>query len=82
MKYSLSHIGKYGNSNPHFIKDWVEVAKEEDQNAADSFQEDSGVCQAMSSQLLLSIYYQKIGRVDDHQHEIVNATLRWSNQYK
>lgn len=79
LNQSLSHIGKFGNSNPHFVSDWVEVFKEADENAAGQFQDDSGVCQAMSPSLLVSIYYQKIGRVEEHQHEIVNATLRWSN---
>lgn len=82
LNQSLSHIGKFGNSNPHYVSDWVEVAKEERGQVDNAqFADDVGECQAMSSSLLINVYYQKIGRVDQHQHEVVSATMRWSNQY-
>lgn len=83
LNHSLSHLGKFGNSNPHYVSDWVEVSKEERGRVDNTlFDEDLGVCQTMSSSLFISIYYQSIGRVDKHQHEIVSATMRWSNTYK
>lgn len=82
LSHSLSHLGKFGNSDPHFVSDWVEVQQEErGRPDAGTFDDDLGVCETMSPSILINIYYQKIGRVDQHQHEIVNATMRRSDEY-
>ena len=85
MNQTLSYIGKFGNSNPHFVNDWIEVLNDEIVSIGDEgaiFKDDTGECQTMANSLFVNVYYQKIGRVEDHQNEIVNVTMKWSKQYK
>lgn len=30
---------------------------------------------------MINIYFQKIGEVDNHQHEIVSADMKWTDTY-
>jgi hypothetical protein len=55
-------VGKFGNSNPHFIEDWVAVEVEEGSDKTSSESEaiqNAGTCNFPST-YHVQIFYQKI----------------------
>ena len=74
--YNLKQIGKYGNSNPHFVDDWIEVEKKLNVNL-NSQKDNHGTCQ-FTNEAKIRIFYQKIGREENPQREIIKADLSWT----
>ena len=74
--YNLKFIGKYGNSNPHFTEDWIEV----DQKATPGMtgNMEGQVCQFPSG-AHVNIFYQKIGLISDPQNIIMKAEFEWKS---
>jgi len=84
LKYSLGEIGRFGNANPHYIKDWIAVQKTEatgGNQGGPGKLEDDGTCKSMPSAAFVRVFYQKIGRADNHQHEIIKADFKWTGDY-
>lgn len=75
--FNLKKIGKYGNSNPHFVDDWINVSKNNKINLNPTIDEGDGSC-SFPSKGQISIFYQKIGRVDNPQFTIIKANLEWA----
>ena len=75
--YNLKKIGKYGNSDPHFVDDWITVSQNKKVNLNPTIDEGDGSC-SFPSKGQISIFYQKIGRVDNPQFVIVKANLEWA----
>ena len=71
---SITHIGKYGVSNPNFVKDWIEIERLESVLEADD--ENEYKCQFPST-AVLRIFYEKFGWEENPQFRIVKADYKW-----
>lgn len=65
MNKTLSELGKFGNSDPHKIKDWIKIEKT-NRGSTDSLTFDDATCKAIPSSAFVKVYYQKIGSTTDH----------------
>ena len=74
--YSLGHVGRFGNSNPHFISDWIRVVRDSSRDKSDitvDWDANTGTCNLPSS-YFLQIFYSKINTQSDPQYQIVRVS--------
>ena len=76
--FGIKYIGKFGNSQPEFLKDWIQV---ETIPGVKTSTFDSGQCKFPSTGIL-RYYFQKIGRSTDPQFVITKADLQWTDEFK
>lgn len=70
----LDVIGRFGNADPHLIKDWVAAIFDSDKAAGETFIWDNaaGTC-AFPSSYQLKIFYSKINTKRAPQYQIVRV---------
>jgi hypothetical protein len=68
----LKYVGIYGNSNPNFIKDWVEVQDETTTTSPPTF---SGRTCTFSGAYNLRFYLTKLGTTSNPQYKISRIRL-------
>lgn len=73
----MKQIGKYGNSDPHFVDDWITVAQ--DKKVLMSAEIIDGAC-SFPSNAILRIFHEKIGKTDNYQSIIKKADLVWKRE--
>ena len=70
------YIGKFGNSNPNYVQDWVKFDPAADSSKmkgpGKKWYSDQGKCEFPTS-YQIHVYYQKIGSLDNFQNIIVKA---------
>ena len=74
--YNLKQIGKYGNSDPHFVDDWITVERNLNVNLNSQKDETDGSC-SFTNEAKIRIFYQKIGKMENAQRTIIKADLTW-----
>lgn len=78
--YAFNAIGRFGNANPNFVKDWVTMTElDSSSNPSVTFEE--GTCKFPST-AFVRLFFQKIGEATDPQITIVKADFKWSQDYK
>ena len=75
--FNLKQIGKYGNSDPHFVEDWIKVESSNVQLGSEFSM--PNVCSFPSS-AFVRIFHQKIGNVDNFQNTIIKADISWKKE--
>ncbi|TNV81556.1 hypothetical protein FGO68_gene15939 [Halteria grandinella] len=70
----LDVIGRFGNADPHLIKDWTEAIFDSDKAAGETFIWDNaaGTCTFPSS-YVLKIFYSKINTKRNPQYQIIRV---------
>lgn len=68
----MKYVGIYGNSNPHFIKDWIEVEYDSTERTSASF---SGRTCTFDAGFELVFYVTRLGTEDNPQLKISRAIL-------
>lgn len=69
---NLKYVGIYGNSNPHYLSDWVLVEDESSSSAASSL---VGRTCSFSGGYNLRFYVTKLGTEDNPQYKISRVKI-------
>ena len=77
---SITHIGKYGVSNPNFIADWIEIERLGDPAVLEA-EFNINTCKFPST-AEIRVFYERFGSEEDPQFRIVKADYNWSPDYK
>ena len=73
-------MGKYGNSNPHFLSDWIDVENLSKSQMLGNF-DAQGEC-IFPSSAFVRVFYQRIGQTSSPQNTIIKADFEWKNSNK
>ncbi|CDW85277.1 UNKNOWN [Stylonychia lemnae] len=71
----LKYVGRFGNSNPHYLSDWVQATVDSQKDKSlitASWDEPSGTC-VLPSAYFVQIFYSKINTRSDPQYQIVKV---------
>ena len=63
----LQFVGRFGNSNPHFLSDWIEAAIDQSKDKSDitvDWDNNTGTC-GFPSSYFLQIFFTKINTRGD-----------------
>ena len=74
--YGLKRMGKFGDSDPHLLKDWIEVKMQKPTNQA-VFDSSKNSCKFPNT-ATIDIFHERFGHEDDPQFRIVEATFSWT----
>lgn len=69
-------MGRFGNSNPHFITDWVKATKDTQKDKSDitvNWNDNTGSCNLPSS-YFLQVFYSKINTKSNPEYQIIKVT--------
>jgi hypothetical protein len=71
--YLMEYVGKYGNSNPHYISDWIEssVVTSKDKSDITGVWDSSTSSCVFPSAHIVQIFFSKINTLDDPQYQII-----------
>mmetsp|Transcript_4206 Transcript_4206/g.3090 ORF Transcript_4206/g.3090 Transcript_4206/m.3090 type:complete len:80 (-) Transcript_4206:278-517(-) len=70
---NMEYIGMFGNSNPHFLSDWIQVTQDSSEKfTSDRENEVEGTC-TIPNVMSLQIFYAKLGELDNPQYKIIQA---------
>ena len=78
--YGLKKMGKFGESDPHFLKDWIDVEVLKASNKA-TWTPGRNRCQFPST-ATIDIFYERFGHEDDPQFRIAEAAFSWTAEHK
>ena len=71
----LKYVGRFGNSNPHFLSDWVQSTIDASKDKSDitaDWDNNTGSCNFPSS-YFLQVFYSKINTRSDPQYQIIKV---------